>query len=96
VNGNARMPNVVILVTNFATGNRVTRLVRKDYLVDIRVTVSVVKTVRQNACLVLVKKFQITNLHPGNNIEQNHGNKFMKTIILFKMKVHLFRMQPLD
>ena len=73
MNGNARMPNVVILVTNFATGNRVTRLVRKDYLVDIRVTVSVVKTVRQNACLVLVKRFQNTNLHPGNNIEQNHG-----------------------
>ena len=93
VNGNARMPNVVILVTNFATGNHVTRLVRKDYRVDIRVTVSVVKTVRQNVYLVLVKRLQITTLHPGNNnIKTKSWNKFMEiTITLLKMKVHLLR-----
>ena len=65
VNGNARTENAVMLVTNCAKGNHVTRFVRKNCLAGIRVAVSAVKTVPQNVWVVLTMKYRTTTRNPG-------------------------------
>ena len=63
--GSARMPNAIIVVTNFATENRATSRVPKSYIAVIHVTGSAVKFVHLNAHLVLASKCLTKTGQPG-------------------------------
>ena len=64
-NGSVRMPNAIILVTNFATEKRATSRVLKCYFAAIRVTDSAVKFAHLNVRLVLSSKCLRKTRQPG-------------------------------